>query len=56
MPIKELAENRLHDPCDNNMQNKIYYENNKCNKNRNAVVIEVNKKLFKDRRPILGDT
>ena len=48
--IKAPAGNMLHDACDNNVKNKIYYEN------RNTVVIEVNKKLLKDRRLALGDT
>ena len=32
-------ENTLHDTCQDNAVNKIYHENNKCNKSQNAMVI-----------------
>ena len=42
------AGNTLCSICQNNTVNKIYHENNKYNKNQNAVVMEIEEKLFKD--------
>ena len=53
--ITPPAGNVWHDACYNSAGNKIYYRNNRCNRNKNTVVIEINKKLFKNQRPSLSD-
>ena len=49
------AKNALHDAHYNNAVNKIYHSNNKCNKNQNTVVIEIEENLFKDQMLSLND-
>ena len=44
-------ENVFHDAHQNNIVNKIYHKNNRCNKNQNSVAIEIDEKIFKDRMP-----
>ena len=53
--IKVSVGNALYKACNNNVWNWIYYKSNKYNKNKNAGAIEIDKKLLKDRKPMLSN-
>ena len=45
--------NALHEAHYSNVASKIYYVNNKQNRNKNTAVIAIEEKLFKHKRPMV---
>ena len=48
--------NLLSEACLNNMCNKVTHKENVCNKNRNMVIIQLDKKFLTKKKPSLKDS